>query len=406
MHVLPAGRDVGSRAGPPSRRDRRWLWITAAVFGVVAVVLAGIAISSLVERSRGQPAYRTISVREGLIQGVLRASGPIDFDSIVRVGSIRAGQVTSVPARVGDTVKRGAILARLDNLEQRAAVRSADAQVAVAQVEVIRAEARLAELLPSADDLERLDDSFVIPSDAAAGEAQLNLMAAAARHEKQLAALNLAQGLLARQAIRAPTDGVVVARSVEPGETVMASPPGPPLFIIDPTPGRLVLWAAIGESHAARVETGPARVTVDALPDRSFLGTVVGVSHVADDADEVAEVGEDASGVARARYEVRVEIDNADGTVKPGMSATVELPMSSTDTALHVPESALDRSRTAGAGREVAAADRTRTAVLWLVPARGPLTPVSVTLGVSNGSDVEVRGPGLVAGQNIATPPR
>jgi HlyD family secretion protein len=315
--------------------------------------------------------------------------GRIDFESTLRVGSELPGQVVTASAGVGDRVKRGQVLARLDNLEQRAAYDAAEAQLALAEVGVTRAEAQLMENLHSSRDW-RNDTALDVLLDGPAGKAQLELLAAGARFRKQEASLGLARGLMARRAIRAPVAGVVLARSFERGETITASPPGPPLFVIDARPGRVLLRAEIADNYVVRVQAGPARVTVPALPGQSFVGEVVGVA-----------ASDPASGLlrtdARATYEVRLAIDNSDGTLRPGLSATVELPMSSPKSALRVSALAVDRPP----GPPGMGATGSNPTVIWAVHGAGPPTPLPAEVGVSDGRFVEIRGPGIDAGQRV-----
>jgi len=333
----------------------------------------------------------TVTVLEGPVAGFLRVAGRLDFERVVRVGASLPGQLTAVEVDVGDAVKRGQLLARLDNVDQRSAVAAAGAQRQMAEAQVTRAELRLLENLPSSmrwhGDLP-LDELLEGP----AGDAQLDLIAAAAWYDKHDAALTLARGQLARRAIRAPIDGIVVGRAFERGETIAASPPGPPLFVIDARPGHLILRAEVADDYVSRVQTGSARVTFSSLPDRSFSGEVMGITAV--ELPSALPMTD-----ARPRYEVRLAIDNPGGTLRPALAAEVDLPMSSPKGALRIPVAAVDRS----AAAEGPPASRSRS-IVWAVRGDRAPVPLQIQLGVSDGTYVEVSGPGVAPGLRVAVP--
>jgi len=336
--------------------------------------------------------YSTAVVTEGAVTGILRAPGLLELGATVRVGLALPGQVVAVDVDVGDEVRRGQVLARLDNLEQRAALEMANAQVAVEDLGLTQARKRFLEALePSGYFGHWLAPDEVM--DGPAGDAQLEVLAAAVRLKKQDAYRTLARGLLARRTIRAPADGVVVARSFERGETVQASPPGPPLFVIDTQPGRLLFRAKIDDEYVTRLRATVARVVV-ASAERSLVGEVIGVSPSGPPAGSSRAKG-------RSGYEVQVVVENADGTLGPGLSAVVELPMSSPARSLRVSSQAVGRTPIPSFEPKLGA-DRN---VVWAVRGAGPPTPIPVEIGVDDGSQVEVRGPGLQAGSVVAIHP-
>ncbi|HEX2658093.1 MAG TPA: HlyD family efflux transporter periplasmic adaptor subunit [Polyangia bacterium] len=213
--------------------------------------------------------------------------------------------------------------------------------------------------------------------------AQLDVLAAAARLNRQEAYGKLARGLLARRTIRAPTDGIIVARSFEKGETIQASPPGPPLFVLDARPGHLLVRADLDEAYAARLRSTKARVLVPST-ERSLVGEVLGVRT---GSASPAELRSEAQ--VPPRHEVHVAVENLDGTLVPGSSAVVELEMASPPRSLRVPLA-------------MVSGDGDAARVLWVVRGAGPPTPLPVTTGVDDGQDVEVSGAGLEAGQRVA----
>jgi HlyD family secretion protein len=312
----------------------------------------------------------------------------LERESTVRVGLTLPGQVVAVSAEPGDNVVRGQVLARLENLEQRAAVEVAEAQLAAEDLGLTQARKRFLEALEPSGYFRHLmapDEVLEGP----AGDAQLEVLAAAIRLKRQDAYRTLARGLLARRSVRAPADGVVVSRSFDRGETAQASPPGPPLFVIDTHPGRLVLRAKIDDEYVSRLRATVARVVVPSA-ERSLVGEVIGMN-----------ASDSLPGSRRIdggpRYEVQIAIEKSDGTLRPGESGTVELPMSSPSRSLRVLSLAVSRSPDSGLEPKLGSQGN----VVWVTRGLGPPTPVPVETGVNDGTYVEIRGPGLSAGSMV-----
>jgi HlyD family secretion protein len=323
-----------------------------------------------------QEAPRTHVVTSGPVVGHLELRGSIEAERTVRIGSPAPGQVTSVAVVVGARVKRGQVLARLDDVEQRASLATADAQLTTAELDATQAEARLMNELELLEGEGKLPDGLLPYEilDGDAGEAQIALMTAAAALEQRVATVRKARQLAARRVLRAPFDGVVLAKTVEAGETIAASPPGPPLFIVGSDPARLLVRADVDDPLVARIQPGPARLAVPAVPGGSFPATIRQVS-----------IGQ-KSGGSPARYQALLAVENRDGLLAPGMSVTVRLPMTSPPDTLWLPLGAIDGARTP-------------TPAVWVVSGVLPPRRVPVKLGVSDGRLVEVGG--IAAGQAV-----
>src|SRR3569623_84949 len=356
---------VVSRRAPARRR--RWSLALGSLCALLAcaVVAAG-TYAVLVTRAPPpvEPEGATVTVTAGPVIGTVSLSGRLDFERTVRVGSSASGQIVAMRAGVGELVRRGQVLARLDDLEQRTAVDTADVQRTLADIQLPRAELRLLESAGVA-----AGGSPAVPLEellaSADPDAQLAAMAAVAQLTRQKALFAFARGQLARRMVRAPEDGVVVGRGFERGETVVASPPGPPLFVLDVRPGHLALRVALDERYVARVEAGPVRVTVPSRA-RNMVGEVLGVT---------APDGLSSATSGPVQYQVDIAVDNVDETLRPGLSASVDLPMSSAKSTLRVPMAAVERAAA------IRGAPGTTPAALWVVDGAGRTKPVAVTLG-------------------------
>ena len=206
-------------------RGRRSAHAAIALLAVALGVTAAVGIRDRTVPVTPRPCA-TVTVTRGPMSGTLTASGRLTARRTLHVGSELPGRVVAVNVAPGDAVKRGQVLARLDDTDQRAAVAAAYAQVMSAGVLGVRAERTLAELVDSLRRQGLLPDALDPDelADGALGDVQLDPVAATAHTAKQEAGLALARAQLARRLIRAPGDGVVLSQSAQVGELAAAGP--------------------------------------------------------------------------------------------------------------------------------------------------------------------------------------
>ena len=310
------------------------------------------------------PKYKLAKAETGPLTAVVSATGTLNPVVSVQVGSQVSGQIKEILVDFNSPVKENQLIARIDPETFQYRVRQAEADleaaraaVGVQQAEVLRAKANLAEFqrdyerkkllveknfLSSAerDKAQSVYDAgraglLVAESQAKNGEAQVR---------QRQAQLSQARIDLERTAIKAPVDGVVVKRSIEPGQTVAASLQAPELFVIARNLTDMQVETSIDEADVGRIQTGQkATFTVDAFSGRSFSG-------------EVKQVRKAATVVSNVvTYTVVVSAANPDLNLLPGMTANVRIVTAQKDKALKVSNAAL-RFRPAGAGDEKKAA--------------------------------------------------
>jgi HlyD family secretion protein len=154
--------------------------------------------------------------------------------------------------------------------------------------------------------------------------------AAQAQIGQQVASTETAKLNLQRTVIRSPVDGVVLTRSVEPGQTVAASLQAPVLFQIAEDLAQMQIVLAVDEADIGQVKPGQAvTFTVDAFPDRQYRGTVQQVRLSSTNTNNVIT------------YPVVVAVRNTDGSLLPGMTANAEIAVSDHPSVLKVPNAAL-----------------------------------------------------------------
>jgi HlyD family secretion protein len=373
---MPLDGSHAAAAAVPQRaavRARPWTLRRAA--GWILAGAGGAALLAVLGSGAGRRVpVQAIEVARGPIEATLAAvtTGTVESDRQVDVAFQTSGVVAEVLADAGDEVRRGALLARLDDREARAALDLARADLEAsranheraiaalkvrgtastsgeaeararldrAQADLDRTERLFREGIASRQDLDRAEADARIARaahDAARARggdrdmAELEAAAAAAAVEQARARVEAAKVALERCALTAPFDATVAERRLEAGQVVV------PLILAATPAFRLVdrkalfVRAAFDEADAALLAPGmPARVTLDAAPGRRFDGVVT----------EVAPV------VTTARMEnrsiaVEVRLAEAGGAILPGMSADVEILAGRRDSALVVPSDAL-----------------------------------------------------------------
>ncbi|MDN5781315.1 MAG: efflux RND transporter periplasmic adaptor subunit [Luteimonas sp.] len=316
----------------PSRTTRRLLVGVAVV--VVAVLAAWYWKSHQAAANEG--AWRTTTVERGDIRVAISATGTLSAITTVTVGSQVSGQVTDVLVDFNDKVAKGQVIARIDPSTYEAQINQGNAQVASAQASLRQAQATLAN---AEADYRRKSElgtqQLVARSDidlarAARDQARAQVNSAQAQIRQQTAATETTRINLGRTVIRSPVDGVVLTRTIEPGQTVAASLQAPELFTIAEDLSKMKIELAVDESDIGQVKAGQAvSFTADAFPDRQFKGVVEQVRLSATTTSNVVT------------YPVVVTVDNTDGTLLPGLTVNAEIEVSKRDGVLKVANAAL-----------------------------------------------------------------
>lgn len=318
--------------------------------GVLVLGLGGYAAWRTWDRGGDSPKYKLAKAESGPLTAAVSATGTLNPVVSVQVGSQVSGQIKEILVDFNSPVKSGQLIARLDPETYEHRVRQAQADVdaaragqGVQQAEVARASANLSN---AQRDYERkktlVEKNFISPAERdtaqntldaaraalASAQAQVkNGEAVVRQREAQLAAARVD---LERTSIKAPVDGIVVKRSIEPGQTVAASLQAPELFVIAKNLTDMQVETSIDEADVGRVRVGQkAGFTVDAFAGRHFEG-------------EVRQVRKAATVVSNVvTYTVVISAANPDLTLLPGMTANVRIITAQKDKALKVPNAAL-----------------------------------------------------------------
>jgi len=306
------------------------------------------------------PKYSLARAETGPLTATVAATGTLNPVVSVQVGSQVSGQIKEILVDFNSPVKLNQLIARIDPETFQYRVRQAEADVEAAraalgvqQAEVMRAKANLAEF---ERDFERkkllVEKNFISAAEREkaqsvldAGRAALQVAQSQAKNSEAQVRQREAQQAqaridLERTAIKAPVDGIVVKRSIEPGQTVAASLQSPELFVIAKNLTDMQVETSIDEADVGRIRVGQkASFTVDAFAGRSLSG-------------EVRQVRKAATVISNVvTYTVVVSAANPDLTLLPGMTANVRIVTAQKDSALKVPNAAL-RFRPPGAADE------------------------------------------------------
>jgi HlyD family secretion protein len=442
MHTLerPAtdGHVSSVILGTPRRRRSRWWFVAAAIVVIVAIVASVILVRSRVSAVQ----YTTVAVQSGSLAQTVTASGTLNPQNTISIGTQVSGTISEIDADFNSHVKKGQVLAKLDPTALQAALDQAQASLAQseaqalaqgatasggpaaiaaaqAQAQAAVASARVAEATANAStaaiataqtnvtkaqsalvlaqqtvtrDNQLLAQGYIAQSQAdtdksteigaqsaldsartavtqaqaqaqasqaqitqanaqeSAASAQAGVSGAtaqsqAAAHQAGVAAIGIQQALvktaetnIQHTIITSPVNGTVISRQVSVGQTVAASLTTPTLFTIAQDLAKMELDLAVGEPDIGRVASGDTvSFNVLAYPNRTFTA-------------RVAQVRQNPTTVSNVvTYTVVVYVDNADGALRPGMTANATATVAHVDGATIVPLAAFSYSPPAGA---------------------------------------------------------
>jgi HlyD family secretion protein len=396
------------------------------VGGLLSLIAAGAYLYQAKVGAGDAAGYRFSKVERGPLTAVVSATGTLTPVVSVQVGSQVSGQIKEILVDFNSSVKAGQLIARLDpeTLQQRVRQAEADldavrAAVGVQVAQVLRARADLAEAQRDFERKKMLVEKKFIGSaesekarsvlDAALASLQVaeaqrkNSEAVVRQREAQLSQARID---LERTSIRAPVDGIVVKRSVEPGQTVAASLQAPELFVIAKNLSDMQVETAIDEADVGRIQQGQkASFTVDAFPGRHFSGQVRQVRKAATVVSNVVS------------YTVVISTSNPELTLLPGMTANVRIVTAQRDSVLKVANAALryrppetdDKKDAPGRTNAVppaptfqATADKPGTAGrIWIIGSDSKPKLVALRLGLTDGSSTEILSGDLAEGAEV-----
>jgi HlyD family secretion protein len=374
-----------------------WRAIKSWRFALILLAAAGIAGYHFWGRAP-KTTYITAEVSRGLVARTVTATGTVNPVTTVQVGTYVSGPIQAIYADFNSPVKAGQLIAKIDPRTFKFQVDQASATLDNTKAQLAKDRADLVYKKLTYERNVQLVRSHAISQDVAdaaesayqMAQAQVRLDEAAIKQEQ--AALALAEVNLNYTNIVSPVDGTVVSRNVDVGQTVAASFQTPTLFLIAKDLTRMQVDSNVSESDIGYVRDGQSAIfRVDAFPERDFDGTVTQVRQAPITVQNVVT------------YDVVVNVANPELLLKPGMTANVTIVTARRDDVIRVPIQALrfrpqphsalpdTESNHARAGKRV-----------WIL-AGDELKAVPVTVGLDDGTNVEILSGDLHPGELVVT---
>jgi HlyD family secretion protein len=421
MNTPQKTQDISTVLNLTAGRHRFGLRFWLAVVAVIAI--AALAYTFLKSRDGAQqPRYQVEQARRGDLTVTVSATGTLQPTNQVDVGSELSGIIESVVVDDNDQVKKGQVLARLDISKLKDAVAKSKADLTAAQAQVLQMQATVAEARANLGRLKQVSElsGGKVPAKSELDTAVANLQRAIANEASAKAAVVQTQANLrsdktnlSKASIRSPINGVVLARKVEPGQTVAASLQAPVLFTLAEDLSKMELQVNVDEADVGQVHAGqPATFTVDAYPNRRYPAQITRVDYGSQTTDGVVT------------YLAMLKVDNQDLSLRPGMTATAEITVARHPDALLIPNAALrftppskqqDKTESRGLvgamlphfrhrtpARRSEKPSQSGTQRIWVL-SNGQPQPMDVQVGLSNGQLTEVTGGPLKAGMQVIT---
>jgi HlyD family secretion protein len=397
-------RALGRAEGKHAWLRRLLIWL-----GVALVVAGGVY-----WRVRTRPApparYVMAPLTQGDVTETVQSTGTVQPLTQVQIGAQISGRIARVFVDFNSMVKKGDVLAEIDPTLLGATVDQNRAQLASTEAQVARSEAALTAADAALARVEKLRAESLASQadvDQARGQrdvAMADLAAARAGVVQTKAQLSYSQTNFQYARIYAPIDGLVVSRSIDPGQTVAASFQAPTLFVIAQDMKKMRILAEIDEADVGKLqENMAAEASVDAFAAEVFHGTV----------NQVRFNPNTVQGVVT--YMAVVDVENPDLKLRPGMTATVTIKTKAAKDVLRAPNAALrfkpSRPKWGPQGKGPSAAaevplglGKGRVYLLSDATAgKEKLDPKVVEVGITDGVNTELKVTDLKAGTNVVT---
>ena len=425
----------------------------ALAAGIAVAIAAITGIASYYSR-KGVVTVQTGKVQRLDLTSIVSASGEIKPKTYVNIGANAFGKITRLYVKEGDRVKKGQLLAQLENVQSTADVNATQASLEVGQTDAVAAEAALntsvADLNRAKSDAERakLDwdraqglfkEALIAKSEydmrkaafetAAAGLAQAQARVAQAKAQKDSAGRRISQiranlthaaDVLQKTTYAAPFDGMITNLPVREGETVVIgiqNSPGSTLMTIAEM-SVLTAEVKVDETDIVNVRLGqPAEVSIDAMPKRPFKAVVSEIGNNAIVRSTGVSTSQQTSASQEAKdFKVVVTLQNPPDDLRPGLTATAKITTAARGNALSVPIQALtvrtqsdleprrdDKGAVQAATPQSQPKDKAKEEIQGVFVIRngkGEFVPVQT--GIAGVADIEVLS-GLKEGDEIVT---
>jgi HlyD family secretion protein len=356
----------------------------AVIAAVIVFVLGALGYVIFARNDSKASQYRTAKVEKGDLYDTVSATGNINAVTTVQVGSQVSGTIQHIYADFNSRVGKGQVIAKIDPQLFEASVVQARANVANMSAALEKAKIVVGDTQRTLKrNQELIKNGYVSQADVDAAQtaydsAVSQQKSTEAQLQQAKGALSVAETNLRYTTIHSPVEGTVISRNVDVGQTVAASFQTPTLFTIAQDLTKMQIDTNVDESDIGRTSPGQeATFTVDAYPDKEFSGKVRQVRNSPIVTQNVVT------------YDVVIQVDNKDLSLKPGMTANVSIRIRDFKDVVKIPNAALryrpagnDRGKKGGAEKE----KDFRASHVYMIGKDGKPQPVPLKTGVSDGT--------------------
>ena len=350
--------------------------------------------------------FKSEKIFRGDVRRTISATGTVEPEELVNVGAQVNGKIMNFGSDAdgktvdyGSKVKKGMILAQIDDVTYKAELQEVEAQLEQAKAAIMSAEAAITE----ADANEKLannnweraqtlfkqgsmtlsdyesNQTSYFTSRAASAKAKASLAQAKAQKSIAEAAMIRAKRNLEYCTIISPVDGVVIDRRVSVGQTVVSNQTASSIFLVARDFSRMQVWVSVNEADIGSIKEGMKVIfSCDAFPDSEFTGVVHRLRLNATLSSNVVT------------YIVEVNADNKDGKLIPYLTANVKFVRAEALNKLIVPVNALRFTPPESMQESPAPETGRREGVIWIQNGPDKARPVKVKIGLNNGISVAV----------------
>lgn len=389
-------------------------WWKGLIAALIIVAVGGITFAGLREKPPPATEVQFGKVKKGPITRTVTGAGKVEAATTVKISSNLSGDLTELPVKVGDTVIKGQVLAKLDKRRVEASVRQASAswsaaksEMATVQVDIDRLTRELERVhglvgkgLASAAEEERSNSDLASAKSRLASQADRAAQAAAVMEE--------AANNLAKTTLFSPIDGTVIEVTREVGERVRGSDFNEDVVMTLAALHAMEVKIEVGEHEVVHLLIGQkSDIKIDAFEGQTFEGTVVEIA-------QKALIRNPGTEQETTSFPVTVALVAKPDRVLPGMSAEVKVTAEQRDSTLIVPVQAVtvrpDKSLSDTVanieGNKLSAPKKGETfaKVVFVVDADKKVHARRVKTGISSDTDIEII-EGLVEGDEIIEGP-
>lgn len=296
---------------------KKWLIIS------IIIVLAAVSLYFFVfsKESKTEFSYKLIELEKSNVEAIISTTGTLNPVNTVEIGSQISGNIAQIYVDFNDQVKRGQLIARIDDTFLKTSFKESEAALERIKVQQEQAQYEHDRNIKLFQE-KAISEQIFKQTEFALKQAKANYKSASAAFERAKTNLSFAR-------IYSPIDGKIIQKNISEGQTVAASFSAPILFLIAEDLSQMEILANVDENDIGSIKEGQEVIfTVQAFEDEEFIGLVKQVRLQSSTIENVVN------------YKVVIQVDNEDQKLLPGMTANVDFLTETAYDVLAIPNSA------------------------------------------------------------------